>query len=177
MMQHSFSKRLEQLQSQYEQCILRPNEAAGVGNGIYARYVNPVLTAAHTPLHWRYDLDEKTNPYLMERYGINAVFKAGAIRWKDRYALVARVEGRDRKSFLRWRKVRMGWIVSDSGIIRSGCREREGIGPKPVRREQMSQRPIYTICGWCSMRMAGSTGCSVRKERILQHLRAINHRR
>jgi 4-O-beta-D-mannosyl-D-glucose phosphorylase len=99
MMERSFNKRLEQLQSQYEQCILRPNEAAGVGNGIYDRYVNPVLTAAHTPLHWRYDLDQKTNPYLMERYGINAVFNAGAIRWKDRYALVARVEGRDRKSF------------------------------------------------------------------------------
>ena len=99
MISPSFSKRLEQLQSQHKELEVRPNEVAGVGNGIYDRYVNPVLTAAHIPLSWRYDLDEKTNPYLMERYGINAVFNAGAIRWRGRYALVARVEGRDRKSF------------------------------------------------------------------------------
>src|SRR5882757_5049020 len=99
MSQHSFSKRLALLQNKYEQLIVRPNEAVSAGNGIFDRYVNPVLTAAHIPLHWRYDLNEKTNPYLMERYGINAVFNAGAIRWKDKYAVVARVEGRDRKSF------------------------------------------------------------------------------
>jgi len=79
--------------------IVRPNAAVSMGNGIFDRYVNPVLTAAHIPLHWRYDLNETTNPYLMERVGINAVFNAGAIRWKDGYAVVARVEGRDRKSF------------------------------------------------------------------------------
>lgn len=99
MNQHSFGKRLGLLQNNYHALITRPNETAGPGNGIFDRYVNAILTAEHTPLFWRYDLNEKTNPYLMERYGINAVFNAGAIRWKDKYALVARVEGRDRKSF------------------------------------------------------------------------------
>jgi 4-O-beta-D-mannosyl-D-glucose phosphorylase len=99
MSQHSFSKRLELLQNNYNELITKPNETAGVGNGIFDRYVSPILTADHAPLFWRYDLNEKTNPYLMERFGINAIFNAGAIRWKDKYALVARVEGRDRKSF------------------------------------------------------------------------------
>jgi 4-O-beta-D-mannosyl-D-glucose phosphorylase len=70
-----------------------------LGNGVYDRYINPVLTAAHAPVFWRYDLNPETNPYLMERFGINAVFNAGAIKWKGKYLLVARVEGVDRKSF------------------------------------------------------------------------------
>jgi 4-O-beta-D-mannosyl-D-glucose phosphorylase len=98
MMSSLFSKRLEQLQRQHEELVSRTNEVADMGNGAVDRYINPVLTAAHIPLNWRYDLNEKTNPYLMERCGINAVFNAGAIRWRGRYALVARVEGRDRKS-------------------------------------------------------------------------------
>ena len=48
-------------------------------NGIYDRYVNPVLTNEHIPLEWRYDLNEERNPYLMERIGVNAVFNSGAI--------------------------------------------------------------------------------------------------
>jgi 4-O-beta-D-mannosyl-D-glucose phosphorylase len=99
MSQHPFGNRLGLLQNNYHELITRPNETVCPGNGIFERYANPVLTAEHTPLFWRYDLDAGTNPYLMERYGINAVFNAGAIRWKDKYALVARVEGRDRKSF------------------------------------------------------------------------------
>jgi 4-O-beta-D-mannosyl-D-glucose phosphorylase len=100
MMKNLFSKRLEKLNSKHKELIRRPNElAAGVGNGVYDRYKYPVLTAAHTPLYWRYDLNEKRNPFLMERFGINAVFNAGAIKWKDKYVLVARVEGLDRKSF------------------------------------------------------------------------------
>jgi len=69
------------------------------GNGIYERYERPVLTAAHTPLFWRYDLNPANNPYLMERFGINAVFNAGAIKWQGKYLVCARVEGVDRKSF------------------------------------------------------------------------------
>jgi 4-O-beta-D-mannosyl-D-glucose phosphorylase len=100
MMKNLFSKRLEELNSQYKSLIKRSNELAdGVGNGIYDRYKYPILTAAHTPLNWRYDLNEKRNPFLMERFGINAVFNAGAIKWRDKYVLVARVEGLDRKSF------------------------------------------------------------------------------
>ena len=62
-------------------------------NGVFTRYVNPVLTAQHIPLFWKYDLNEKTNPFLMERFGINAVLNAGAIKWNNKYLLIARVEG------------------------------------------------------------------------------------
>jgi 4-O-beta-D-mannosyl-D-glucose phosphorylase len=58
-----------------------------------------VLTAEHTPLEWRYDVDPRTNPFFMERLPVNAVFNAGAIRWDGHYCLVCRVEGADRKSF------------------------------------------------------------------------------
>ena len=43
--------------------------------------------------------DRKTNPYLMERIGVNATFNAGAIFHEGKYLLVVRVEGSDRKSF------------------------------------------------------------------------------
>jgi 4-O-beta-D-mannosyl-D-glucose phosphorylase len=99
MMKFHFSERLTQLNQQYHGLVSRPNEPMMPGNGIFLRYQHPVLTAAHTPLFWRYDLDVKTNPFLMERFGINGVFNAGAIKWKDRYILMARVEGWDRKSF------------------------------------------------------------------------------
>ncbi|MEO8569432.1 MAG: glycosidase [Ginsengibacter sp.] len=68
-------------------------------NGIFNRYGNPVLTGAHTPLEWRFDFNPARNPYLLERIGINAVFNAGAIKFDNKYVLVARVEGSDRKSF------------------------------------------------------------------------------
>jgi 4-O-beta-D-mannosyl-D-glucose phosphorylase len=68
-------------------------------NGLVDRYRFPILTAQHTPLFWRYDLDTKTNPFLMERLGINAVFNAGAIELGGKILLVCRVEGLDRKSF------------------------------------------------------------------------------
>jgi 4-O-beta-D-mannosyl-D-glucose phosphorylase len=90
---------VEQLQEQYEQLVLRSNEPAGNYNGIYNRYKYPVLTAAHIPYFWKYDLNPGSNPYLQERIGINAVFNAGAIRLHDKFYLVARVEGNDRKSF------------------------------------------------------------------------------
>ncbi|MBN9382936.1 MAG: glycosidase [Chitinophagaceae bacterium] len=98
-MKNDFNKRLLQLDEQYTQLIRRPNEVSGLGNGVIDRWKYPVLTAAHTPLFWRYDLNEKTNPFLMERFGINGVFNAGAIKWKDKYVMMARVEGADRKSF------------------------------------------------------------------------------
>src|SRR6202046_451720 len=94
-----FEKRLNQLRAEQHQLLDRPNEISGLGNGVYDRYKYPVLTAAHTPLSWRYDLDPATNPYLMERFGINAVFNAGAIKLNNKYLMVARVEGADRKSF------------------------------------------------------------------------------
>jgi len=94
-----FEKRLNQLRAEQKQLRDRLNEIAGLGNGVFDRYKYPVLTAAHTPLSWRYDLDPATNPYLMERFGINATFNAGAIKLDGKYLMVARVEGVDRKSF------------------------------------------------------------------------------
>ncbi|MDR3696427.1 glycosidase [Mucilaginibacter sp.] len=94
-----FEKRLKELEAEQKQLNDLRNEIAGTGNGVFDRYKYPVLTAAHTPLFWRYDLDPETNPYLMERFGINAAFNAGAIKLNDKYLLVARVEGADRKSF------------------------------------------------------------------------------
>ncbi len=94
-----FRNRVELLQKEQEALINRKNQVAQEGNGIFDRYEHPVLTAAHVPLEWKYDFNAGTNPYFMERIGINAVFNAGAIRFNGKYLLVARVEGVDRKSF------------------------------------------------------------------------------
>jgi len=94
-----FESRLNQLEDSYRQLVSKPNKKQEPGNGIFDRYQNPVLTAAHAPVFWRYDLNPQTNPFLLERFGINAAFNAGAIKWNGKYLLVARVEGLDRKSF------------------------------------------------------------------------------
>ena len=93
----TFHQRLARLQAQHEALITRKNEPIE-GNGVYERYLHPILTADHAPLFWRYDLNQETNPYLMERFGIHATFNSGAIKWKGKYVLVVRVEGADRKS-------------------------------------------------------------------------------
>ncbi|MGZ8552289.1 MAG: glycoside hydrolase family 130 protein [Chitinophagaceae bacterium] len=98
-MHKKFIKRLEQLEAAHQKLVSEPNEPVNESNGVYQRYKNPVLTAKHTPLFWRYDLNANTNPYLMERFGINAVLNAGAIKFNDKYMVIARVEGTDRKSF------------------------------------------------------------------------------
>jgi 4-O-beta-D-mannosyl-D-glucose phosphorylase len=96
----SFAERLKSLKSEHEALLSRKNQKdITTDNGIYHRYQYPILTAAHTPLEWRYDFDEATNPFLMERIGMNAVFNAGAIFFQGKYVVVARVEGADRKSF------------------------------------------------------------------------------
>ena len=94
-----FEQRLAAETQRYEQLIARKNRPVDGGNGIYQRYEHPVLTADHTPLFWRYDMDSETNPYFMERLGINAVLNSGALYMDGKYYLVARVEGNDRKSF------------------------------------------------------------------------------
>lgn len=98
-MDKNYLTRLEMLKKSYEKLISRTNEKEEEENGIYCRYKNPVLTAGHAPLFWRYDLNAQTNPWLMERIGINSVLNAGAIRLNGKYYLIARVEGSDRKSF------------------------------------------------------------------------------
>ena len=95
----NFKMRLAKLREEHEALITRRNYKAGTGNGIFDRYAYPVLTGAHAPLEWRYDLNPASNPYLMERFGINAAFNAGAMKFNGKYILAVRVEGYDRKSF------------------------------------------------------------------------------
>ena len=95
----NYEERLQWLLAEHEALLSRKNEESDFYNGIYVRYQNPVLTAEHTPLIWRYDLDPVSNPYLMERIGVNATMNSGAIKWQEKYLLVVRVEGADRKSF------------------------------------------------------------------------------
>jgi len=94
-----YKKRLQALESEYNKLVKRKNQKIKPGNGIFYRYKYPVVTAAHVPLAWRYDLDPVGNPFLMERQGINATFNSGAIEWKGKIIMVVRVEGYDRKSF------------------------------------------------------------------------------
>jgi len=94
-----FNIALNTLKATHEELLSKKNEKSANGNGIYDRYVHPILTSEHTPLTWRYDFNPETNPYLMERIGVNATLNAGAMKWKGKYILVVRVEGNDRKSF------------------------------------------------------------------------------
>lgn len=99
MPRFDFEKALRRKVDQHLKLIERRNKRVKDGNGIVDRWANPVLTAAHAPIHWRYDLDRRKDPFLLERLGVNAAFNAGAIEWQGKICLVARVEGADRKSF------------------------------------------------------------------------------
>jgi 4-O-beta-D-mannosyl-D-glucose phosphorylase len=94
-----YKEKIKQLVNKHEALLSRKNEKTEQTNGVYQRYKHPVLTGAHAPLIWRYDFNEKDNPFLMERIGINGAFNSGAIKWGDKYVLLVRVEGDDRKSF------------------------------------------------------------------------------
>lgn len=105
MLHKNYYKELEK----YNALISKKNKVADFYNGIYERYENPVLTRDHIPLTWKYDLNVETNPYFMERLGVNAVMNSGAIELNGKFYLVARIEGNDRKSFF-------GVAESDNGI-------------------------------------------------------------
>ncbi len=94
-----FQQRLLALKTKHAELLAQKNTPLFSENGIYQRHLNPVLTRNHIPLHWRYDLNASTNPFLMERIGFNATFNAGAIKFNGKYLLAVRVEGNDRKSF------------------------------------------------------------------------------
>ncbi len=98
-MKEELKKRLVFLKERHHELMIKKNEMEPETNGIFNRYKNPVLTARHIPLSWKYDFDPQANIFFMERFGINAVLNAGAIKWNGKYTLVARVEGADRKSF------------------------------------------------------------------------------
>lgn len=95
----SFKTNLQRLNANHYELLSKENKKLPLGNGVFDRYLNPVITAGHVPLTWRYDFNPETNPFLMERIGVNATFNSGAIKWNGKYILVVRVEGNDRKSF------------------------------------------------------------------------------
>lgn len=104
-----FNERYYIEKEKYDRLVARKNIKSDFYNGIYDRWEYPVLTNEHIPLTWKYDLNPETNPYFMERLGVNAVFNAGAIELNGKYYLIARIEGNDRKSFF-------GVAESDNGI-------------------------------------------------------------
>lgn len=98
-MNELFEKNKAMVMKKYEETIIRKNVKSDFYNGIYDRYEYPVLTRDHIPPLWKFDMNPETNPYFMERLGVNCVFNAGAIELNNQFYLVARVEGNDRKSF------------------------------------------------------------------------------
>jgi 4-O-beta-D-mannosyl-D-glucose phosphorylase len=116
-------QRLADLRAEHEALIAEANAPQPRNNGIYQRWQNPVVTAAHVPLEWRYDFNPETNPFMMERMGINATFNAGAMKWPNnedgKYIVMVRVEGDDRKSF---------FAIAESATGIDGFR----FWPKPV---------------------------------------------
>lgn len=120
-----FQNSLQSLRESHQSLIERPNPVdESWVNGVFQRYVNPVLTAEHFPLEWRFDLNPETNPHLLERQAINAVMNPGALEWEGKFVIVARVEGSDRKSFF-------AVAESDTGI--NGFR----LWPEPVVMPEM----------------------------------------
>ncbi len=99
MTKKEFNSKVKKLFAEHKKLITKKNKKQAKGNGVYDRYVNPILTAEHTPIHWRYDLDQSANPFLMERIGVNAAFNSGAMIFNGKIVLAVRVEGADRKSF------------------------------------------------------------------------------
>ncbi|MBP3721021.1 MAG: glycosidase [Clostridia bacterium] len=94
------TRSFDSLMEAYERLLSRPNPVdEHFYNGLYVRYRNPVLTREHIPPFWMYDANPETNPFMMQRLGVNATLNSGAIKMGDRYCLVVRVEGMDRKSF------------------------------------------------------------------------------
>jgi 4-O-beta-D-mannosyl-D-glucose phosphorylase len=99
MTKTEFNKKVKSLFADYKKLISQKNARLKKSNGIYYRYKYPIITSDHTPLTWRYDFDQKTNPFLMERLGVNCTFNSGAIEVDGKILLGVRVEGNDRKSF------------------------------------------------------------------------------
>ncbi|SDE14775.1 4-O-beta-D-mannosyl-D-glucose phosphorylase [Pricia antarctica] len=113
---------------EHRNLLERTNAPLPSSNGIFQRYEHPILTAAHTPLYWRYDLNPETNPHGLERIGINAAFNAGAIKWEGNYVLAVRVEGSDRKSFF-------ALAESPNGVDNFKFRERPMLLPQNKEKD------------------------------------------
>ncbi|MCR5312538.1 MAG: glycosidase, partial [Bacteroidaceae bacterium] len=96
---NKYEEKIKAVRARHEALLTRKNVPVEGGNGIYTKYQFPIITAEHTPLEWRYDFDEKSNPHFMQRIMMNATLNSGAIKWNNKYVLVVRTEGADRKSF------------------------------------------------------------------------------
>ena len=94
-----FERRLDLISAAQTSLLKQQNTQQQAGNGVYQRWTNPVVTPDHIPLEWRYDLNSETNPFFMERISVNATFNAGAMLLDDKFIVVVRVEGADRKSY------------------------------------------------------------------------------
>ncbi|MFO7756444.1 MAG: glycosidase [Bacteroidales bacterium] len=99
MERHEFDREIKRLYKKHNELVIRNNRATKRGNGIYERYIYPAITRQHIPIHWKYDLDYRTNPELLMRLGVNTTFNAGAIKLNNKYYMVVRAEGYDSKSF------------------------------------------------------------------------------
>lgn len=75
---NQFNRQLEKTLQRYELLLSRENEPID-DNGLFCRYRFPILTAAHTPISWRYDLNPVKNPYLLQRIMINCVFNSAQL--------------------------------------------------------------------------------------------------
>lgn len=175
-----FKKRLAVLKRRHRQLLSRINKVdPGTDHGLYERFADPVLTPDHVPLEWRYDLNSKTNPYLLQRLGINAVFNAGAMIWRDRVVVAARVEGWDRKSFFAIAESRNGvdgFRFRDEPIILPETEDPD-INVYDMRLTQHEDGWIYGL--FCTERKdrsapAGDTSsaiaqCGIARTRDLDH--------
>jgi len=154
-----FEKRKKIVFGEYKKLIAKKNKPSKFYNGIFKRYENPVLTAEHIPPFWKYDLNPQTNPYFMERLGVNAVFNSGAIYLNDEYCLVARVEGNDRKSFFAVAKSKNpieGFRFCDHPIILPDT-EPEETNVYDMRLTQHEDGYIYGV--FCSESKDKSSEC------------------
>jgi len=171
--------RVRQLFAAHESLITRPNEPLSEGNGIYQRYKFPVLTAAHAPVFWRYDLDPASNPHLMERIGVNAAFNSGAMEWQGKIVLMVRTEGVDRKSFF-------AVAESESGIDGFRFRDKPVVMPETADPDTnvYDMRLVHHEDGWiyglfCTERRdprapehdqsAAVAQCGIARTRDLEH--------
>ena len=146
----NFEEKVKIQTDKYESLIAMKNEKSDFYNGIFDRYKNPVLTRNHVPLFWKYDMDPVTNPFFMERLGVNAVMNSGALYVDGKFYLVARVEGADRKSFFAVAESTSGvdgfrWITLFSSLTLA------------------QKKQTFMICGLLSMKTDGFTEFSVRK--------------
>ncbi len=142
MKNDTFEIRLAKLKADYKSLVERPNQIdESWFNGLYERYRHPVVTAAHHPIEWRYDLNPETNPHLIERLGINAVMNAGAMEWGGKIIMVTRSEGYDRKSFF-------AVCESESGVDRFSFWEKPLVIPTLGETNTYDMRLVQHEDGW-----------------------------